>query len=677
MFGIRTEFPIIYSVVCVLLGVFYAYLLYRQHSSLNRSITTLLFFLRTFVVSFLFFLLLNPVTSIIEENQEKPIVVLAQDASISCAHLDDLKDFQDLADELAKEFNVVTYNYADEVNEGFSSKKEGKSTNISKLMDEIDLKFSNRNLLGVVLTSDGLFNNGENPNYHRISKSIPFYTIPIGDTTVLKDVRVSDVLHNEISFLGNVSPIQIQVQTDKCKGQSIHVQLYHGKNLLEDEVVKINTNSDYMKLDFFVDNNLIGLQKYKVFINALDGERSIENNSFTFFIDVLDSRYKILMLSDVSHPDLGAVKSVFDDNDNYEVDLFNTEDFDASFDQYDLVVMFYVSNDNIDLLTSLNESNVPILMFVNSQSHNLLNIFYPAGSISGEIQHQDVTASYNTNFKKFNVSSSLENYVSDLPPLVTIFGDYNFSASSEVLLYQKIGMYNINNPLIVLDDLPEKKISIIYGEGIWRWKLSDRESSEIHQNFSSLFSKIFQYLMINEDKSRFRVFFEKKIDEGEDIVFKAEYYNDNYELNNNKEIKQTITNEDGKKFNFIYSKNNSSYFLNIGKLAAGKYFFTSNYNQGEEQESGEFTVAPKQIETIINTANHQLLFQLSKQSNADVFNSFNIDNIKNVLIESRLNKTIIHSSEILEDIIKKSGVLILLILMLLTEWIVRKYNGFY
>ena len=281
MFGITTEFSmlytIVYSIFCLVLGLGYSYLLYRKNNFSSRIITTVLFFLRAFVVSFLAFLLSNPLTSTLEQMEEKPIIVLAQDASISCNNFDDLNKFQELEQILSNQFDIVAYNYSDGVNEGFITEKKGKSTNISKLMDEVDLKFSGRNLLGVVLTSDGLFNEGMNPIYHKIAKSIPFYIIPIGDTSVIKDVRISDVLHNEISFLGNSSPIQIQVQTDKCKGKNINVKLYRGNNLIENKKVKINTNSDFIKVDFSVEHKEVALQKYKAVISSVDGEKSIEN----------------------------------------------------------------------------------------------------------------------------------------------------------------------------------------------------------------------------------------------------------------------------------------------------------------------------------------------------------------------------------------------------------------
>ena len=216
MFELTTELPITYSLFCILIGVVYAYLLYRNNKFENKILSRTLFVLRSVIVSVLAFLLLNPLISKISTQEEKPIVVLAQDVSISCEDSEDSIFFASLSDQLSTNFDVVEYNYSDDVSEGFLSKKKGESTDISNLIDEVELKFSGRNILAIVASSDGLYNKGSNPLYHKFSKSVPIYSLAIGDTSIYKDISISNVLHNEISFLDNISPIEVQIKTEKC-----------------------------------------------------------------------------------------------------------------------------------------------------------------------------------------------------------------------------------------------------------------------------------------------------------------------------------------------------------------------------------------------------------------------------------------------------------------------------
>ncbi|MBT6699669.1 MAG: hypothetical protein HOB15_04595 [Flavobacteriales bacterium] len=679
MFSITTELPIYYSVLCILLGVVYAYFLYRRNKFLSKKLTALLFVFRALVVSVLSFLLLNPLSSVTNTIEKRPIIILAQDASFST--FSDSSDYQNLINlknKLSSDFDVITYNYSDQIKEGFTTDKTGNSTNISHLLDEVDLKYSGRNLTGVVLSWDGLYNQGSNPLSHKIAKSIPFYTIPLGDTSVLKDVRISEIQHNEISFLGNTAPVKVNIQTEKCKGEYITIKLFSEWKLIESKKIKINSNSEFIKTNFTIKNSSLGLHKYKVVVSSVSNEKSIENNSRSFYVEVLDSKYKILILYDAIHPDISAIKSVLDKNKNYEIVKEKLSEFNSNYDKYNLVIYFAFSDNKLEELEKLKSSDVSLLLLVGPNSVSKLNYLYPSGKIVGKNKSQEVTASYNSDFSKFNVSTNLQNYLTDLPPLLAPFGTYNQSLTSEIILYQKIGLYTTEKPLIIVDNNSEKKYSVVYSEGLWKWKINDRNNNNLHQNFDELFSKMAQFLLIKEDKSRFRINYDKKIIQGKEMNFFAEYYNENYELNNEKDVSLHIKNKDGVIDDYVFSKNtNSSYFLKLSSRSEGSYSFTAKYNNSEQIVKGEFTILPKQIESKTNTANHQILYQLSTESNAHMFDNFNADQIVDTLKNNPLNKTLLHTSEKVKSVINIKWILILILLFILIEMVVRRYNGTY
>ena len=76
MFSITTELPIYYSIICILLGVVYAYFLYRKNKFFSKKLTILLFLFRALVVSVLSFLLLNPLFSVTNTVEDKPIMTM-------------------------------------------------------------------------------------------------------------------------------------------------------------------------------------------------------------------------------------------------------------------------------------------------------------------------------------------------------------------------------------------------------------------------------------------------------------------------------------------------------------------------------------------------------------------------------------------------------------------------
>src|ERR1700761_7264121 len=69
--------------VCLLLGLLYAWLMYRQPVSLGKTACYGLFAARAIVVAILSFLLIAPLVRSVAYNPQKPLILIAQDNSQS------------------------------------------------------------------------------------------------------------------------------------------------------------------------------------------------------------------------------------------------------------------------------------------------------------------------------------------------------------------------------------------------------------------------------------------------------------------------------------------------------------------------------------------------------------------------------------------------------------------
>ena len=117
----------------------------------------------------------------------------------------------------------------------------------------------------------------------------------------------------------------------------------------------------------------------------------------------------------------------------------------------------------------------------------------------------------------------------------------------------------------------EKKVGVVSGEGIWRWRLHDFMSNENQNAFDELVNKTVQFLAVKEDKSKFRVFTENNYFENQEVQFRAELYNQSYELVNEPEIKLNVKDAEGKEFKFLFNRTMQAYVLNAGRFPAGQY----------------------------------------------------------------------------------------------------------
>ena len=55
-----------------------------------------------------------------------------------------------------------------------------------------------------------------------------------------KDVRISQLYHNDIAFLGNSFPLQINVQAQFSEGEKVQLSVWEEQNQLHQEVLLVS-----------------------------------------------------------------------------------------------------------------------------------------------------------------------------------------------------------------------------------------------------------------------------------------------------------------------------------------------------------------------------------------------------------------------------------------------------
>src|SRR6185369_11426196 len=194
-----------------------------------------------------------------------------------------------------------------------------KQTNISGLYEKLYNTFYNQNIGAVITLTDGIFNEGQNPLYTAQKFNAPFYTVALGDTQPQKDVVIKNVLYNQVVYSGNFFPLQVQMRAKGYPGQEVKLSVNNkGKEILN-QSVKINGKNFYVEIPLKIEAKNSGLQHYHIELSHLPGEISYVNNSYDLFIDVLDSKKKVLLVANAPHPDVSAIKSAIERNSFYEV----------------------------------------------------------------------------------------------------------------------------------------------------------------------------------------------------------------------------------------------------------------------------------------------------------------------------------------------------------------------
>jgi hypothetical protein len=700
---IAFQFPAWFLLFCVAAGLLYATLLYRKDTIYLQTIPVfkklkgLLFALRALAVTFIAILLLSPLVKKESSETEKPIILIARDNSSSIAMKTDLAsrnkmdaDFEALKTELGTDYSVKSFTVGSQLKSGDTLNYKDKSTNLSDALVDLYNQYGNQNVGAIVLASDGIYNQGSNPVYTHGDWMLPFFTVALGDTALQHDAFIGKIYYNKICYLHDQTSIKVEINANFLAGLQSQAEVTEIINERSTTLFTKNisyTNNNYTTtFDFLMDAKTTGIHHYRINLPVVKGEMTAANNVQDIYIEVVDARQKVLLLANAPHPDLAALKTLIESNENYECNIVWEADLKLKeLANYNLVILHQfpsVSTNAGAILNALNQQKIPILYVLGSRSSlPVFNRQQGLIQINGNAENtNEAVAAVNKNFNTFIVEPPLQNALEGFPPLLAPFGEYRVASNAAVLAYQKIGTANTKMPLLVFGEINGLKVGVLCGEGIWRWKIADYLQ---HQNFDAsheLVTKIVQLLIAKNDKRKFKADPVKHLFyENETIDWEATLYNDNYEFINTPDVQLNIIDERGKNFTFIFNKTEKAYNLNAGFLPVGNYNFIAKttFNKTDLVSKGSFAVQPLQLEGMQTTANHQLLHLLSQQSGGSMVYPSNIASIASQIKKSELIKPIIYTTHKTTPAINLKWIFFLLLILLSTEWFIRKYAGGY
>jgi hypothetical protein len=695
-FSVVTEAPSWYILLCILAGALYAGVLYFRELRLkevSRWLRGSMAVFRFLAVFFLAFLLLSPLLKTNFREVSKPVIVIAQDASGSLLMGRDSafnkteypKKLQAFIESLSDKYEVKTYSFGDHFRQDADFTYPDKFTDFSSLFDEVRTRYSDRNLGAVIVASDGIYNQGQSPVYTAEGIRAPVFTIAMGDTTIRKDLLLAKVVSNRIAFLGNTFPIEIVVDAKRCAGENSVLTVSKGGQVLFSKPLNIATDPYTETVPVQLTASSIGLQRYTVAVKTIDGEHNVLNNRQDIFIDVLDAREKVLIVAAVPHPDIGALKLSIESNDNYQVETFTLENFNKPVNGFNLAILHAIPSETVPaqkLLADLAAAKIPTFYITGQQSrYNAFNNLSTGVTIlSGNQQPNDCEPLPVPDFPLFNLSEQAKNYIPKLPAVTCPFGNFKTTPAVTPFMKQKIGASKTDYPMWVFSQQDDRKVSVFVGEGLWKWRLHDFADHGNHEIFNELVGKLVQYLSVREERSFFRVTTKTNFLENESVQFEAEVYNQSYELINTPDVSVTITDEDGKKFGpSTFTKTGKGYHIDKGAMHVGQYKYDASTKVGEKvyKQSGTFSVSPLVIEFANTTADHQVLYNLAKRHNGEMYMPAELDALHDALLKREDIKPVIYNSKKLLDLINLWWIFALIMLLLTAEWFFRKRNGAY
>lgn len=677
--------PILF--ISILIG-FILYLKEMRSSSEKRLLLFFLFIIRSFSIFLIGLVLLNLAYKEVEYKVQKPIFVSLLDNSSSMLNYKDsnvvqssLLELNDkIKSKLEKDFEFKTYIVGEKVRENDSLNFKDLTSDLSEGFDFLQDNFYNDNLGSILFVSDGNYNLGSNPivSSERILHT-PIFTVGVGDTITKVDHKVKGLVTNKVAFYENDFPVKVLVESNQLKGTQSKISIYNKGRVIEEKIIFYEENTIVQEFDFVLNAKDIGIQQYKVVLAEVKDEYSVKNNVRDFSVEVLESRSKVLFLFDSPHPDISAIKNELKKDDKITSESFFVSDFKGDFREFDLVVWHEPNiRTGKSIQKLIEKSKVPVLYIFGTNTESVLINNLPIGlRVNLKFQNDDVQALVNENFQLFSVSDELETLVSSLPPLKTKFGAIELNEVNTVLLKQKLGDVAKREPLLFFGQNSFSKFAVLYGEGIWKWKLEDYRLNKNNVLFNELIQKITQYLIVRENKEPLRVFVPDNLNRGEEVFIRAEFYDETFNLTTKPIIYFTYFDQKGLEYKNEFAIQDKSYILPLGNMLPGKYDWEAKtiFNKNIISKKGTFIVSDIYQEDLSTKSNHILLKDISRNSKGRFYTLNNIDSLINDINNRSDIVSVSYAEPQYNRLVDYIWILFIITFLFVLEWFLRRRLG--
>ncbi|MCX7953559.1 MAG: hypothetical protein N3A01_00035 [Bacteroidales bacterium] len=689
-FSLYTEITSLLIIIIIPVAYIISNYLYKKDTTLTetpRFLKTILKFLRFCTITIILLLLLGIFTKHTTTHYVKPKLIVAYDNSESIKLTKNfnkqnnfLNDFSNKLNNLSSKYDIIKLKFGSNITNYDTLTYTEKTTNISNIYNFISQNYNKTDIASVLLISDFIYNTGENPLYNQ--NLINTTPVLLGDTTLFPDISIDKVFHSKIVYTGTIFKIQAKIKAQKLKNKTSEIKLINNNNnVIDKQIIQITGNNYYRSINFFVEAKKPGIEKYLLQIDTLKEENNKKNNSISITLEIKSERQIVYIITNITSPDVGCLITSLENTYQY---IVKTSDFNIPIDSLiraNCVVIFLSETRNLNILKmleTLNKYEIPLFLIYGKNSNpSQLNKFFEVDLFKEKLnKYDEAYCEVNRSNNILNLTDEDIEIINSYPPLSVIYGEYNTAAESEIIFFQKIKQIVTSKPLLLLTKVNKQKIMILYGEGLYRWRLAEYKIKQQHTTFNRIINKIIAYLSHQKKKKQFLVKTESIYSSHQPINIEAELYTKNNEPINTPEVLFELKDSANNIYTFTFQKTSLFYNLTINSLPAGKYKWkaTAKLDTNIYTESGEFYVKEESLETIETTANKDLAERIAKKTGSKVFFVDNIDSL--IIYLKKLNfpgKIEVHTEY--KHIIDFKILFFILILLFATEWSIRRYFG--
>lgn len=654
--------------------------------------------LRGSVFTILALLLLNPFFVDRSVETSNPLIRVymdnSQSMSVERGDYEGLPSYFDAIEEVMSQvddrFDVEFQLFDAGVRDGQTPDAEGTVTNIQSVIDH-QTELQDETVANIIF-SDGIYTQGRNPVFSAQNLSSPIFTVPVGDTTEVQDVVISDVEFNPQSYTNTEQSFRVNINQDGFEGETATVQFLKDGELTDSEQITFSeTVSNHLLL--FTDRHLEpGFFTYEINIPGLEGEFTLQNNREQFTVEVLDEKTRIVSLAFEIHPDVGSIRRLIATDQQNE--LISTTrlsggqsigaDLTSLDSPPDLIILHGLPSGSDPLLNWIeSQADVPVIYFLLPTAQENHRRLGGANYLTHTIE------TGRTNVLDVHLLQEREPYSHPLlefspqdyrrfPTLKTFRSEIRPSVLAEVLYTAEFQRNETDIPLIITQSTGSRRLAGINAHG---WHRFERTANEtVSSFFTQFFTDLLSWAATSPDQRNLSIDPVKSaFTETEDIEIRASLVNERQQPETDAVIEITVSSVDGdqtdsQRFVMRHTQN-GEYRVNIGSLPQGNYQVSGNATKADRQigeDQARLNISRSMVEFINTKRNDQLLEQLALRTNGIFLEDYSAEPMLEFLRENNLDEVIETETEETRYFSTSPVWFILAILLLTGEWILRR-----
>lgn len=647
-----------------------------KYKSTLRWIFGILRFITLFSI---LLLLINPKFKSETYTIEKPNLVVLIDNTESISEMNQVQNVLDLVQtitenqDINEKFDVTKYSFGEAIEEGDSLSFSKSNTNISSALTRLSRLYKNE-VAPTILISDGNQTLGKDYEFMSSTFKNTIYPVVLGDTTKYTDLKITQLNTNRYAFLKNQFPVELFLMYDGSEIVNTKLIINQGSKVVFSENITFSKSENLKIRSLSLPADNVGLQKYEVQLLPLADEKNVVNNRRRFAVEILDQATNVLLVSDIIHPDLGSLVKAIESNEQRKITVMKPLEATRVLNDYQLIILYQPNRSFASLYQEVQNSKRNTFVITGLQTDwNFLNSAQENYKKEAINEFEYVTGVLNSNYSAFAIEPvEFDNF----RPLKTQFGDLNITIPHEIILEQSIQGISSEYAMLATMELDGKRNAIWDGEGFWKWRSAVYLESNTFKSFDDFIGNIVQYLASSKRRSRLEVTNESFYYNNNTIRITAQYFDQNFVFDSRGSLTISVVNTETKKITeFPLLLKNNFYSVDLNSLPAGEYNYTVSVQDETIARSGNFSILDFNVEQQFLHANVAKLERVASNTGGKKYFSNQSQNLINDLLQDDRYQQIQKSEQKVVPLIDWKSLLLIIVLTLVSEWFIRKYNG--